>query len=196
MKRISMTLYKVLFTMLVSVLLLVACSKPHTPKPYGYFRIYMPPHTYHAFDDKTYPFRFHYSLSASIIKREQAHELYWFDLNYPQFNAQVHCSYKAIQGNLKTLSEDAHRFVYKHSIKADGIGEQAFSNNENRVFGILYDLKGNTASNLQFVLTDSSRHFLRGALYFDNVPNKDSIAPIAEYVREDMVHLMETLRWK
>ena len=62
--------------------------------------------------------------------------------------------------------------------------------------GILYDLKGNTASNVQFVLTDSTKHFFRGALYFNNVPNKDSIAPMSDYIREDIIHIMESFEWK
>jgi gliding motility-associated lipoprotein GldD len=105
-------------------------------------------------------------------------------------------SYKPIAGNLRELSEETRGLVYKHSIKADNIIETAFQNNERRVYGILYDLKGNTASNLQFVITDSNRHFIRGALYFDNVPNKDSIAPVAEYIRRDMIRFMESFSWK
>lgn len=176
-------------------LFFVACGQNYTPKPYGYFRVYLPAHEYRMLD-KEMPFRFEYSNAASIVERTQLHEKYWFDLTYPQFNATLHVSYKTINGNFRELTEDARRFVYKHSIKADNISELAFSNNEKNVHGILYDLKGNTASNLQFTLTDSTRHFLRGALYFDNVPNKDSIAPIVEYIRYDMVRLMESFEWK
>ncbi|MHB9056531.1 MAG: gliding motility lipoprotein GldD, partial [Paludibacteraceae bacterium] len=86
--------------------------------------------------------------------------------------------------------------VYKHTVRADGITETPFENPGKRVFGILYELTGNTASPVQFVLTDSTKHFFRGALYFDNVPNKDSIAPMSEYVREDIVHMMESFEWK
>jgi gliding motility-associated lipoprotein GldD len=86
--------------------------------------------------------------------------------------------------------------LYKHSVKADGIGETVFENTEKKIYGILYDLKGNTASSLQFVLTDSTKHFFRAALYIDNVPNKDSIAPVIEYLRKDVVQIMETFEWK
>ena len=176
-------------------LLLIACGQTYTPKPYGYFRVYLPPHEYQQLSDEM-PFRFDYPVVATIEKRTQPHEKYWFDLKYPQFNAAVHVSYKSINGNFRELTEDARRFVYKHSIKADNISEVAFNSNERNVHGILYELKGNTASNLQFTLTDSTRHFLRGALYFDNVPNKDSIAPIAEYIQQDIVRLMESFEWK
>lgn len=133
---------------------------------------------------------------AQVIPRVAPHEKYWFDLLYPQYNAAIHVSYKSIQGNFRELTEDARRFVYKHSVKADNISEKAFANPEKRVFGVLYDLQGNTASNLQFVITDSTRHFIRGALYFDNVPNKDSIAPVEQYIRQDVIRLMESFNWK
>lgn len=184
---------KYLTTLLLFFIL--GCHQIETPKPYGYFRIELPEHSYVSSNDNK-PFKFDYHASAQIIDRTQAHELYWFDLKYPQFNANVHISYKQITGNLRELSEDTRRLVYKHSIKADNISETAYQNHERRVYGILYDLKGNTASNLQFVITDSNRHFLRGALYFDNVPNKDSIAPVAAYIREDMIRLMESFNWK
>lgn len=176
-------------------LFFMACGQNYSPKPYGYFRVYLPAHEYQRFDAGM-PFSFDYSDAATIENRTQPHEKYWFDIKYPQFNAAVHVSYKSINGNFRQLTEDARRFVYKHSIKADNISESVFSNAENNVHGILYDLKGNTASNLQFTLTDSTRHFLRGALYFDNVPNKDSIAPMADYIRHDMVRLMESFEWK
>ena len=92
--------------------------------------------------------------------------------------------------------EDTRKIVYKHSVRADGIGEKAYDHKEKNVHGILYDLKGNTASSVQFVLTDSSRNFFRGALYFNNIPNKDSIAPMSDYIREDIIHIMESFEWK
>lgn len=187
-------IYKV-FAVGIIGLVLAACGNSYTPKPYGYFRIYTPPHAYNNLQEAM-PFKFDYSKWATINLREQANETYWFDLKYPQFNAAVHVSYKAINGNFRTLTEDARRFVYKHSVKADNISERAFSDESKRVYGLLYDLKGNTASNLQFVITDSTRHFLRGALYFDNVPNKDSIAPVTAYIREDIIKLIESFDWK
>jgi len=177
-------------------LFFMACGQSYTPKPYGYFRVFLPPHEYQILENEKLPFSFEYSKIATIVERTQVHEKYWFDLIYPQFNVALHVSYKPIKGNFRELTEDARTFVYKHSIKADNISELAFNNAEKNIHGILYDLKGNTASNLQFTLTDSTRHFLRGALYFDNVPNKDSIAPMVNYIRKDMVRLMESFSWK
>lgn len=180
---------------LLMALMLGACTKDYTPKPYGYFRINLPEHAYRT-EVSQMPFEFDYSVLAEIKPRQSAGEKYWFDLLYPEYNAAIHVSYKAIHGNFRELSEDARRFVYKHSVKADNIVERAFINKEKGVYGVLYDLKGNTASNLQFVITDSTKHFIRGALYFDNVPNKDSIAPVADYIRQDMMHLIESFSWK
>jgi len=86
--------------------------------------------------------------------------------------------------------------VKNHINKADAINEQIFSDAENSVYGILYDLKGNTASAVQFYATDSIKHYLRGSLYFSAEPNADSLAPVIDFFREDILHLIETLRWK
>lgn len=184
-----------IFSIFIS-LILTSCGGNYTPKPYGYFRVDLPKHSYRTIDTLDLPFRFELSSVARVVKHEEKGEKYWIDIQYPHLNGNVFCSYKVINGNLQELSEDSRRYVYKHSVMADGIGEKSFANPAKKVYGILYDLQGNTASSLQFVLTDSTRHFFRGALYFDNVPNKDSIAPMAEYVREDMIKLMESFEWK
>lgn len=178
------------------ILFLAGCTGNYTPRPYGYFRIELPEPHYRSVDTLQLPYSFEQSDAAKIIARNADGKKYWIDLVYPELNASIHCSYKPIQGNLFELSEDSRKYVYKHSIKADGIGETVFENPEKNVYGILYDLKGNTASSLQFVLTDSTKHFFRAALYIDNVPNKDSIAPVIEYLRKDVVQIMETFEWK
>jgi gliding motility-associated lipoprotein GldD len=117
------------------------------------------------------------------------------NIGFPQFRSRIHITYKQVLNNLPNLIDDAHTFAFKHSIKADAINQHEYSNPDNHVFGILFDIKGNTASSLQFYLTDSTRHFLRGALYFDNEPNKDSIAPVNDFLRQDIERLIETLTW-
>lgn len=182
--------------LLFSISLLVSCGETYMPKPYGYFRVDLPEHSYRVIDTLNLPYHFELSKMARVVSRNQEGENFWIDIQYPQLNASVYCSYKPVKGNLFELSEDSRKYVYKHSIKADGIGEKAFENTDNQVYGILYDLKGNTASSVQFVLTDSTKHFFRGALYFENVPNKDSIAPMSDYIREDMIRLIESFEWK
>jgi len=189
---------KQIFLIITIATLVVSCGKTGMPLPYGYFRVDMPEHAYAVTPDSlNLPYSFEASNASVIIKRTDATELHWIDVNYPQLHASVYCSYLPVkENNLFQLMEDAHKYVYKHSVKADGIGEKVFQNPEKKVYGILYDLTGNTASSVQFVLTDSVHHFFRGALYFDNVPNKDSIAPMSDYIREDIVHMMETFEWR
>jgi gliding motility-associated lipoprotein GldD len=175
---------------------LVSCGETMIPKPYGYFRVDLPSHTYRTIDTLGLPYKFDLPQTARLISRQADGEKYWIDLYYPHLNASIYCSYKPVKGNLINLLEDTRKIVYKHSIKADGIGEKVFEKPDKNVHGILYDLKGNTASSVQFILTDSTRNFFRGALYFNNVPNKDSIAPMAEFIREDVIHIMESFEWK
>ena len=174
-------------------LMLGACSRP-IPKPRGYFRIEFKEKEYARFDEGG-PYSFEYPRNISRVVKQNDHED-WFDIAYPRYNARIYCSYMPIKGNLYEVIEDSREFVYKHTIKADAITEQPYEKPEDNIYGILYEIKGNTASSVQFVLTDSTRHFLRGALYFNNKPNKDSLAPVIAYMKEDIVHLMETTQWK
>ena len=177
-------------------ILFSSCSKTSIPRPYGYFRVDLPRHTYRTIDTLNLPYRFDLPENVQLISRKAEGEMYWIDLFYPKLNASIYCSYKPVKGNLIDLLEDTRKIVYKHSVRADGIGEKVFDHPEKNVHGILYDLRGNTASSVQFVLTDSTHNFFRGALYFNNVPNKDSIAPMANYIREDVIRIMESFEWK
>jgi len=185
----------------ISVLILLgcvffSCRKNEIPRPYGYFRVDLPHHAYRMIDTLDLPYRFDLALNARLISRDTKDGKFWVDVYYPSLNASVYCSYKPVKGNLMDLLEDTRKIVYKHSIRADGIGEKVFDNPKKNVHGILYDLAGNTASSVQFVLTDSVHNFFRGALYFNNVPNKDSIAPMSTYIREDVIRIMESFEWK
>ena len=182
--------------MLSVVVLLTACNNNPMPKPYGYFRIETPEARYRLMDTLSFPYRFEISDNARIELKQVKDEKYWIDIQYPTINATLYCSYKTIQNNLFELSEDSRKYVYKHAVKADGIAETAYKNADKKVYGIFYDIQGNTASSMQFVITDSTKNFFRGALYFDNVPNKDSIAPMVDYIRKDMIRLMETFEWR
>lgn len=183
--------------LLFSVFLLItSCKKKSIPRPYGYFRVDLPAHDYSVFDLNNYPYTFEVSNLANIVSRHEMGEQYWIDIQYPSLKASIHCSYKPVRSDLFNLLEDTRNIVYKHLVRADDIVELPYENRETKVFGILYELSGNTASPVQFVLTDSTRHFFRGALYFESVPNQDSIAPVSRYVLEDIVRLMESFEWK
>ena len=179
----------------ILALMLLSCSRPVAPKPYGYYRITLPEHSYQLFEKNSYPYSFLYSSSATIQPVQYENERYWINIVYPTLNASIHCSYKPVRGNLRQLTDDAWEFVFNHAIKASAIPEHAYENPEARTYGIFCELKGNTASPMQFFLTDSTRHFFRGAVYFNCVPNQDSLAPVIEYMQEDVLNLIETLRW-
>jgi len=123
-------------------------------------------------------------------------EPYWYNLEFPQFRATLHLSYKPLEGNVVKYLEDSRDLAYKHAFKADAIGEQVFENPEQKVYGTLYQIEGETASALQFYLTDSLRHFVRGALYFNLRTNRDSLAPVLDFLEQDLFHMMETFEWR
>lgn len=167
------------------------------PKPYGYVRLTMPDTCYADAVPKGYPYRFDVSCHAEVrpVSDVQGGQ-YWIDLHYPALNATVHCSYQPVRGNLRELTDDAIRFVYRHSSHASSIPEQGFVHAEARVYGVLFDLEGNTASSMQFFVTDSVRHFFRAAAYCDCVPNADSLAPVYDYLHKDVVRMVESLEWR
>lgn len=175
----------------------VACAKTYSPKPYAYQRIEIPAHAYQS--AQYGPYAFDISQYAELRPRTEKDEQYWVDIVYPTLNATVHCSYKAMgdksDPSLSELTRDALEFVYKHSQQASAIPEHDYMDAEHRVYGVVFDLEGNTASACQFFLTDSVHHFFRGALYCNCTPNADSLAPVLEYINEDMLTLIESFRW-
>jgi gliding motility-associated lipoprotein GldD len=172
----------------------MACAPP-TPKPSGYFRIDLPDATYRT--ETFAAFQCRVSEQAVVQLEEQPEDGLFFNLVYPRWGARIYASYLPLgRNNLAELSEESHKFVYLHAIKADAIREQRFDHPEARVYGLLYEIRGDVASPVQFVLTDSVHSFLRAALYFDNRPNSDSIAPVLEFIQKDIWILMENFRWK
>ncbi len=189
------------FILLLLPLLLWSCAKPAAPKPYGYVRFTMPdtcytPFSLHRPDNQDYPYNFLLSGNAVVQSLTQKGEHYWINIFYPSLNATVHCSYKPVRGNLRELTNDAIEFVYKNASHATSIPEQAYSHPEERVYGVFFDLEGNTASPYQFFLTDSTTHFFRASVYCNCRPNADSLAPIHQYLRQDMIHLIESFQWQ
>lgn len=176
--------------------LFTACNEKYTPKPYGYFRIDFPDKSWEASTD-TLPYHFQKSTEALLeADNSRDAEYGWTNLHYPQYNAKIHLSFKTIatDTSLMHFTEDCHRMAYTHTIKAESINEKYFR--KNNIFGIIYYIEGNTASSTQFFVTDSCRNFLRGALYFNQHPNKDSLAPVIDYLRKDITHLMETVAFQ
>jgi gliding motility-associated lipoprotein GldD len=194
------------FNGIIALLLLaIACqSEEYTPKSKAYPRVNLPAqHGYRPYNPSECPFSFEYSTYAEIIKdtaalgkKAPSHPC-WMSLKYPTLNATIYLSYKPIsqENTLPKLVEDAHTLNSKHVIKADYI-EDSLITTPNGISGLWYDVGGNAASNTQFFVADSVKHFLWASLYFYNTPNEDSIAPVANFIRQDMKHLLETFKWK
>lgn len=181
---------------LTLIFLISSCTSNFTPKPKAYFRIDFPENEYQTYDSLC-PYIFEYPVYSSL-EAAQNNINCWKNIALPNFNAKIYLSYKDIASvdSLYKYIEDSHTLAYKHSIKADAISHQLFVNEENKAYGMLYLIKGNAATPLQFHITDSTNNFLRGSLYFNNVPNKDSLAPVIEFLKKDIIHLMETVKWK
>jgi len=184
-------------TVIIITVLIMACGHKGQPRPRGYFRIDLPEKDYVTFDSVACPFTLEYPSYGKIAQsNERNPEPWWFNIEFQKYRAKIHISYKKIDGNLPSILEDNYTLTYNHTIKADAIREKAFSDATNAISGMLYDLKGNTATAVQFYVTDSTKHFMRGSLYFFSQPNADSLQPVIDFFREDIIHLMESVRWR
>ena len=183
------------------VLLNAACNSPYTPKPRGYFRIDFPHHSYQTFAPPDFPYSFDYPVYAKVIRDtsffgDRPENPYWINIEFPQFHARIYVSYKKVEGgNFPKLREDAYKMTYKNTYKASSI-EDSLMATPLGVHGVFFTVGGNAATAKQFFVSDSVTHFLRGALYFDATPNEDSLAPVNAFLQQDMLHLINTLRWK
>lgn len=175
----------------------VSCSDSYTPKPRGHFRIDLPQHEYRLFDT-TFPYSFEYPVYAKIVNDSSSlAEPYWINIWFSRFNATLHLSYKPVHGNLAGFLNDAHTMVNKHIPKANSISQREFVDSLNHVYGLEYIIRGaDAASPYQFYLTDSTANFVRGALYFNLVPDNDSLSPVIDFLVADIHHLISSFKWK
>jgi len=187
--------------LLFAMAFLAACNSPYTYKKKGYFNIEFPEKRYQAFNQPGYPYTFEYPVYAKVVKdsmffHDKAED-YWINIDVPRFGGRIYISYKPIgKNNFDSLVNDGFKMAYKqHTEVSTGIDDSVMMT-PNGVEGIYYSLKGNTATANQFFLTDSTKHFLRGALYFDAAPNEDSLQIVNDFLKKDMFHLINTLKWK
>lgn len=174
------------------VLLLVGCKDDVQPKPASFLRLEYPEQKFKSLSIPKYPYNFEYSDQARVIKKEKL----WMDIVYPKQKATLVVSYMPVNDNLIHLFKDAEKLTFKHMIKADDIQATPYENTEKKVYGKVFEVYGDAATQIQFHATDSTTHFLTGALYFYAKPNFDSIAPAVAYLKKDVMHLMETLQWE
>lgn len=184
-------------SLITLALLMFSCGDDPLPKPKAFLRLEYPNPVYEQVNSPL-PFTFEKNkIAAPIDSIKIAGDLRGIDVKYPSLKATIYLTYKSVtKDNLETLLRDAQNLTQKHTIKADEISSVIFENKDANVFGMLYDIGGDAASQSQFYATDSIRHFLSGSLYFYAKPNYDSIYPAAEYLKKDIRHLMESIRWK
>jgi gliding motility-associated lipoprotein GldD len=191
-----------LFALIVIFSICSSCRDVVIPRPKGYFRIDLPEKKYIQFDyqsdhSNSIPFTFEYPVYGNLsFTSDNRKEPGWFNIEFPQYKARIYLTYKDINNNFDGLMEQTYKMnVKNHISKADAIDEKVFNNHDENVYGIMYDLKGNTASAVQFYVTDSIRHYLRGSLYFAAEPDADSLGPVIGFFRDDIIHLIETIKW-
>ena len=183
------------FSLLAFIMLITSCEQEYVPKPRGYFRIDFPEKKYVDYEGKC-PFSFELPAYSKIeLIRSESFDSCWFNVAFPRHKAKLHFTYLPIHNNLQSYLEDSYTFAFKHEMKANAISRTQYYSPDSRVSGLVYDIKGNVASNLQFYATDSADHFIRGALYFEVRPNQDSLAPVVDFIKADVIHLLETLDW-
>lgn len=174
-----------------------SCHDAFVPKPHGYFRIDLPEHEYVKYDSTSLPYSFDVSKYA-VVSPDKSYEAEqeWINISYPKWNCKIHVTYRNINGNTEEAIEDSRKLVYKHTVKADAIGEEFYDDQENNIHAALYIIKGNAATPMQFAITDSTANLFRGSLYFWGRPNQDSLAPVVEYIETDVMRLIESFRFK
>jgi gliding motility-associated lipoprotein GldD len=181
--------------------LMASCNSNFTAKPQGYFTIDFPKHEYQTFNQPGYPYTFEYPVYAKVLKDSTffggtTENPWWINIDFPQFSGRIYVSYKEIGKNkFDTLIKHTYILTGKHSSKAYSI-DDSLINTSNQVHGMFFSVGGDVATSNQFFLTDSTKHFLRGALYFDATPNADSLSIVNQFLLQDVKHLINTFKWR
>ena len=201
------------------LLIFMACNTNYSSKKTGYFKIDFPEHKYQLYNNPDFPYQFEYPVYATIVKDSTFFDRspenpYWVNVDFPQFDARIFLSYKIIGGkaivkvvqengsekdsvtynDFDKLRNDAFTLTNKNNVVASSIKDSLFITS-NKVTGIFFSVAGNAATASQFFVTDTTHNFLRGALYFNATPNADSLAPVQQFLKEDMLHLINSFKW-
>jgi gliding motility-associated lipoprotein GldD len=193
LKIVKIVIALVLF---VQIILLTACSDAPTPKPRAYFRIAIPEHNYIDLDEN-YPYSFQYADYAKVLNANNSQHPYWMYIDYPYFKARIYLTYNDIHNDVNKMVNDAHDLAYKHISVANDIRQDLIIIPENKVYGLIYEIKGaRVASPINFFLTDSVSHFVRGSLYFNMEPQNDSLEPVINAIGSDIQQMIKSFKWK
>jgi len=190
---------RLLLCLLIVAATAVSCSSrtDYTPKPRGYFRIEPPVPSYVSLPLDELPYSFNISSEVTVELPPVGDPVGWINLAYPSLGAKIYCSYIPIRkGDLHTVMEESRSLVIRQSRNVQSITEQAYDNDLLKVYAVLFQLEGNTPSPIQFTVTDSATRFFRGALYYNRVSNIDSLAPVTQYVKADIMELIQSFSWQ
>ncbi len=186
-----------LMLLMIGFLFFTGCKQDPIPKERGYFRIELPTKRYTRYISPNCPYEFDMpTYAVAVPDTAQNAEPCWINIEFPQFKGTLYLSYKNVNGDLQKYIDDSRALSMKHITKASGMNEETIIRPDKKVYGTYYSVKGNTASSVQFFLTDSTKHFMRGALYFYAVPNPDSLSPVLQFVEKDVRAIVETWEWK
>jgi len=186
------------------VILFAACNSNFTPKEKGYPTVTFPAKKYQLFNQTPYPYSFEYPVYATVNNKvdyfgKDMKNDGWLNIFFPNYNATLYISYNHIPASkphlIDTLMRDAYQFVNNHNNMASFIDDSAFTTDHD-IKGVFFHIGGNVATTYQFFLTDSTTHFVRAALYYETVPNADSLAPINSFLLKDLEHMVHSFRWK
>lgn len=184
--------------LIVNCFFFASCSHDYQPKPKGYNRLVLPLAAYQNLPD-TLPYQFQYSKYARLLKDTSSiRERYFVEIYYPDIKANIHITYKRIANSEQLLKEflnDAYVLTAKHQVKANAIDETITKTSNGKTV-IIAEIEGEVPSQFQFTITDSTKNFLRGALYFNTAVANDSLKPAIDYVKKDMKQLINTLEWR
>jgi len=208
--------YRINYMLLLLFTFLFSCNSDFTPKPRSYFNIELPEKKYQLFSMEGYPYVFEYPSYGKISQEVDSsqHDLYWININFDNFNAKIYLSYKDLTGysvykvksasgyrdslvknTFEGLREESYKMTFKHTVKSSGIVDSIFKS-PTGVEGVYFYVSGDAATSRQFYITDTNRHFIRGALYFEASPNSDSLSLVSDFLDADMKHLIGSFKWK
>lgn len=180
-----------LLLVLICCLTFISCKEDVLPKPKAQLRLEYPTPKYESILTEC-PYTFDRSNLSEVAINNKC----WVNIDYHSLKASINMTYRPVENNLKELFVEAEKLTFNHTIKADGISSIPYSNAKKKVYGSIFEVTGNAASPIQFHVTDSTNHFITGAVYFDVQPNFDSIRPAINYLQQDIIHLIESLEWK
>lgn len=183
--------------------LLFGCGQEElpVPKPRSYPRIDYPSRNPVQLGPEFCPFDFTFPDYATAEQKElffdeQPANPCWFDLYLAPFDGRIHFSYYPInsQADWEQKRDQAFELAGFHNKRASNIREIRI-NASPELGGMIFDINGPAASPFQFFLTDTTQHFVRGALYFNTQARPDSLRPIIDFVVQDIQGMIESFDW-